>query len=152
MSRKRFTPEQVRALIVETREIESVFKNIYKGRVVEAKRRGNAKRPWLPQVDGYGVSPDLFTTSTFSSPKLALDCAIRFVDDQIGRISHLRQTSPKEAVADTQIHLKSAEKKLARARTPEAIEYSTALIRRLRSDLALANLAAMKIPTLREDG
>jgi len=166
MSGKRFTPEQIRALIptrrsvdplafrlsarreaagtrsrlpqagiiVEIREIESVFKRFYKGRVVEVKRRGNAKRPWLPQVDGYGVSPGWFTTSTFSSPKLALDCATRFVDDQIGRISQLRQTSPKEAVADAQRQLTSAEKSLACARTPEAIEYSTTLIRRLRTD------------------
>jgi hypothetical protein len=115
-----------------------VFKEMYKGRIIEALRRGNAKRPWWAIVDGRRASPSRQTTSTFTSPRLALKCAKDMIDDQIAYLSQLRLTDPTNAVAWSKLDLEEAERMVRRAADPQDLERARILLDRVKQDLALA--------------
>jgi hypothetical protein len=121
------------------------FKETYKGRIIEALRRGNAKRPWWAIVDGRRASPSRSTTSTFTSPRLALKCAEDMVDDQVAYLSRLRRLDPELAVGCSKADLVEAKVMLRRAREANAVERAHSLINRVRQDLILAEAALAKI-------
>ena len=121
-----------------------MFKEMYKGRIIEAIRRGNAKRSWCAIVDGRRASPSRSTTSTFTSPVLALKGAKGMVDDQIARLSQLRLRNPELAVACSKADMIEAEVMLRRARDRNAVEQASALLERVKSDLLLAERVLAK--------
>ena len=123
---------------------QNIFKEKYKGRTIEALRRGNLKRPWWAIVDGRRASPSRRTTSTFTSPRLALKCAKEMIDDQITFLSQLRVTDPATAVAWSKLDLEEAERVMRRAADPQALERARTLLARVRQDLVLAEAALSK--------
>jgi hypothetical protein len=122
----------------------SVFKEMYKGRIIEAVRRGNAKRPGCAIVDGFRASPSRSTTSTFSSPMHALKGAKGMVDDQIADLSQLRSRDPASAVFWAKASVEEAEGVLRRARDRARVEQASALLERVKKDLLLAEGAVAK--------
>jgi hypothetical protein len=127
-----------------THDDPNVFKEMYKGRILEALRRGNAKRPWWAIVDGRQVSPSRGTTSTFTSPVLALKCAKDMVDEQIGYLSRGRLENPELAVRLARSFVEEAESMVRRARDPKIIEQGRVLLDRVKQDLVLAEAALAK--------
>jgi hypothetical protein len=127
-----------------TRDGPGVFKEMYKGRLIEALRRGNTKRPWWAIVDGRRASPSRGTTSTFTSPQLALNCAKVMIDDQIGELSRGRLKIPEMAVVRARTDLLEAELMMRRARDPKTVEQAQVLLDRVKQDLMLAEAALVK--------
>jgi hypothetical protein len=126
----------------------NVFKEMYKGRLLEALRRGNAKRPWWAIVDGRKVSPSRGMTSTFTSPALALKCAKDMVDDQISFLSRGRLENPGLAVVLARSFVEEAEQVVRGARdNSETLERGRILLERVKQDLVLAESALAKART-----